>query len=178
MATPSTTQRKTPNQSRIPNAPKPIPKRPYDMTVEENKAIVDAQVKTHFAPKMPDPKPVYDEKAKKWGKEFLEQPAQYKMNLRSDYDRELIKQMRLKSEKKKTSAKSGKQIPQLGEQKHQSAPPLIVRSSDIDKEFRAVMDKELQLLDPRVISAAREMGITVTRPKKMLTHWVCLLVNF
>ena len=72
MATPSTTQRKTPNQPRIPTAPiKPLPKRPYDMTVEENKAIVDAQVKTHFAPKMPDPKPVYDEKAKKWAKEFL-----------------------------------------------------------------------------------------------------------
>ena len=78
---------------------------PYDMTVEENKAIVDAQIKAHFWPKMPQPKQVYDEKAKKWAKEFLEQPAQYKMNLRSDYDRELIKQMRLKSEKKKNKCK-------------------------------------------------------------------------
>ena len=38
--------------------------------------------------------------------------------------------------------------------------------SDIDKEFRAGMDKDFQLLDPRAISAAREMGITVTQAKE------------
>jgi hypothetical protein len=43
------------------------------------------------------------------------QPAQYKMNIPSDYDREFLKQGALSDEKKNTSAKSGKQIPQLGE---------------------------------------------------------------
>ena len=166
MATPvtSTTQRKTPNQSRIPKAPKPLPKRAYDKTVEENAAEVAAQVQAHFAPKMPEPKQIFDEKNKKWAKEFIEQPAKYKMNLRSDYDREILKQD-FKSENKKTSAKSGKQIPQLGEQKNQSVPPLIV-SSDIDKEFRADMDKDFQLLDPRAINAARELGMTVAQAKE------------
>jgi hypothetical protein len=37
------------------------------------------------------------------------------MNLPSDYDREILKQGAFSDEKKKTSAKSGKQIPQLGE---------------------------------------------------------------
>ena len=83
------------------------------------------------------------------------------MNLESDYDREIIKQTGAKSkQKKQTSAKSGKQICQLGQQKNQSVPPLIV-SSDIDKDFRADMDKYMELLDPRAMTAAREMGITV-----------------
>ena len=166
MATPatSTTQRKTPNQSRIPKAPKPLPKRAYDMTVEENAAEVAAQVQAHFAPKMPEPKQIFDEKTKKWAKELIEQPAQYKMNLRSDYDREILKQ-NFKSENKKRSAKSGKQVPQLGELKNQPLPPLIV-ISDMDKQFRADMDKDFQLLDPRAINAARQLGITVAQAKE------------
>jgi hypothetical protein len=51
------------------------------------------------------------------------------MNLPSDYDREISKQSVLCDEKKKTSAKSRKQIPQLGEQKNQSPPPLIEESN-------------------------------------------------
>ena len=171
MATPatSTTQRKTPNQSKIPGPPlKPLPKRPYDKTVEENAAEVAAQVQAHFAPKMPEPKQIFDEKTKKWAKEFIEQPAKYKMNLRSDYEREIIKQDAKRRQNKKPSAKSGKQIPQLGEQKNQSVPPLIV-SSDIDKDFRDDMDKDFELLDPRAINAARELGITVAEAKENAT---------
>jgi hypothetical protein len=43
------------------------------------------------------------------------------MNLPSDYDHEILKQGAL-SDEKKTSAKRGKQIPQLGEQENQSPP--------------------------------------------------------
>ena len=59
----------------------------------------------------------------------------------SDYDRELLRQEKLGNTKKKPSAKSGKQIPQLGEQKNQSVPPLIV-TSDSGEAFRAEMDKD------------------------------------
>jgi hypothetical protein len=43
---------------------KPLPQRAYDRTDEENKVISDAQVKAHFAPKKPEPKPTYSEKDK------------------------------------------------------------------------------------------------------------------
>jgi hypothetical protein len=72
-------------------------------------------MKAHFAPKKPGAKQTYSEKDKKWAMGMLTQPAQYKMNLPSDYDREILKQGALSDEKKKTNAKSGKQIPQLGE---------------------------------------------------------------
>jgi hypothetical protein len=42
-------------------------------------------------------------------------------------------------------------------------------SSDIDKDFRADMDKDMQLLDPRAIAAARELGITVAQAKENAT---------
>src|SRR3954463_14147947 len=103
------------------------------------------QVKAHFAPKKPEPKPVYNEKTKKWAKSFLEQPSQISMNLESDYDREIIKQAQ---KKKITSAKSGKQVAQLGAQKNQSIAPLKV-ISDLDKAFRAEMDMDMQIMDPR-----------------------------
>ena len=91
------------------------------------------------------------------------------MNLQSDYGRELSKLARAQSEQdKERSAKSGKQIAQLGQQKNQSVPPLIV-CSDIDKDFRADMDKDLQLLDPRAIPAAREQGITVSQAMENAT---------
>jgi hypothetical protein len=45
---------------------KPLPQRAYDRTDEENKAISDAQVKTHFAPKKHETKPTYSEKDKNW----------------------------------------------------------------------------------------------------------------
>jgi hypothetical protein len=53
---------------------------------------------------------------------MLTQPTQYKMNLPSDYDRKILKKGALSDDEKKTSAKSGKQIPQLEEQKNQRSP--------------------------------------------------------
>jgi hypothetical protein len=99
---------------------KPLPQRAYDRTDEENKVISDAQVKAHFAPKNPEPKPTYCEKDKNWAMGMLTQPAQYKLSL--PYKCETERQSDLAT-KAKGSAKSGKQIPQLGEQKNQSVPP-------------------------------------------------------
>src|SRR4051812_5531945 len=85
---------------KIVDIPPALPKRPYDKTDEETNADVAAQVKAHFAPKKPEPKPVYNEKTKKWAKSFLEQPSQISMNLESDYDLEIIKQAQKKKNHK------------------------------------------------------------------------------
>jgi hypothetical protein len=37
---------------------------------------------------------------------------------------------------------------------------------DIDKAFRADMDKDYELLDPRIIHAARELNISVSKAKE------------
>ena len=157
-------------RSPLPTVPhKNLPIRPYDRTVAENAAEVAAYNKAFFAPKKPEQKPVYDEKSKKWRKSFVEQPSKISMNLPSDYGRELTKLARAQSEQNKgRSAKSGKQIAQLGQQKNQSVPPLIV-CSDVDKDFRAAMDKDLELLDPRAIAAAKELGVTVSQAKEQAT---------
>ena len=42
-------------------------------------------------------------------------------------------------------------------------------SSDIDKDFRADIDKDLELLEPRAIAAATELGITVLKAKEQAT---------
>jgi hypothetical protein len=58
---------------------------------------------------------------KKWAIGMLTQPAQYKMSLPSNYTCEIERQSDLAA-KAKRSAKSGKQIPKLGEQKNRSVP--------------------------------------------------------
>jgi hypothetical protein len=68
--------------------------------------------------------------------------------------------------KAKRSAKSGKQIPQLEEQKNQLIPPLIIGPTDIYTSFRAEMDKDHELLDPRVIAAAGALGMTIIQAKE------------
>jgi hypothetical protein len=89
---------------------KPLPQRAYDRTNKENKVISDAQVTGHFAPKQPEAKQTFSEKDKNWAMGMLTQPAQYKMNLPSDYDHEISKQSVL-SDEKKTSAKAGNNFP-------------------------------------------------------------------
>jgi hypothetical protein len=83
--------------------------------------ISDAEVKTFFAPKQHEPKPTYSDKAKKWAIGMLTAEPQYKRSLPSDYKREIERQSNLAKAKR-----SEKQISQLGEQKNQSVPPLIV----------------------------------------------------
>jgi hypothetical protein len=50
---------------------KPLPKRAYDRTPEENKAIVDTEVKAFLAPKVPETKPTYTQKQKTWAIDML-----------------------------------------------------------------------------------------------------------
>jgi hypothetical protein len=146
----STTDKVVHKTTKIPEPSlKPLPKRAYHRTPEENKAIVDAEVKAFFARKEPDPKPTYSEKDKKWAIDMLTTEAQYKRSLPSDYKREIERQ----SDLAKKAKRSGKQIPQLREQKNQSA-------------FRADLDMDRDLLDPRVIGAARALGITVMQAKE------------
>jgi hypothetical protein len=106
-------------------------------------------VKAFLAPKVPEPKPTYTEKQKAYAIDILTTDAQYKRNLPSDYKREIERQSDLAKAKR-----SGKQIPQLGEQKNQSVPPLIVGPPDIDTSFRADLEDDRLLLDPRVVAAA------------------------
>jgi hypothetical protein len=83
--------------------------------------ISDAEVKAFFAPKEPEPKPTYSDKDKKWAIGMLTAEPQYKRSPPSDYKREIERESDLAKAKRR-----GKQIPQLGEQKNQSVPPLIV----------------------------------------------------
>ena len=159
-----------PRTTRIPEPSlKPLPKRAYDRTDAENKLIVEGEKKAHFdrirKKFEPEPKETYSKEQFQWAKRMLEQPSQDEINRLSDYDRELVRQDNLGNMmKKKPSAKSGKQIPQLGEQKNQSVPPLIV-TSDGGEAFRE-MDKDWELLDPRYVNAAREQGVTVQEAKE------------
>jgi hypothetical protein len=84
--------------------------------------ISDAEVKAQFARKEPEPKPTYTPKQKTWAIGMLTAEPQYKKSLPSDYKCEIERQ----SDLAKKAKRSGKQIPQLGEQKNQSVPPLIV----------------------------------------------------
>ena len=167
-ALPRHTQKKQ-KGPKIVDIPSYPPKRgPNGLTHEENEAMVAAHNKKLFEPKKPEPKQVYDPKQVKWATDMLNHPSQISMNLPNDYDRELRKQAREQQEKKqaepkkkKRDAKCGGQIAQLGQQKKQVVSPLKV---NIDKEFQADMDKDL---DPRAIAAATELGITLSQAKKM-----------
>jgi hypothetical protein len=121
-ATVSTTDKVVHKSTKIPGPSlKPLPQRAGERTYEENKVISDAEVKAFFAPKEPEPKPTYSDKDKKWAISMLTTEPQYKRSLPLDYKREIERQSDLAKAKRR-----GKQIPQLGEQKNQSVPPLIV----------------------------------------------------
>jgi hypothetical protein len=84
--------------------------------------ISDTEVKAHFAWKELEPKPTYTPKQKTWAIGMLTAEPQYKQSLPSDYKREIERQ----SDLAKKAKRSRKQILQLGEQKNQSVPRLIV----------------------------------------------------
>jgi hypothetical protein len=100
---------------------KPLPKRAYERTLKETNAISDAQVKAHFAPKKPEAKPTYSEQDKKWAMGMLTQPPHYKMNLPSDYTREIERQSDLAAKAKKVQ-KAGNKFPS-SENRRISRPP-------------------------------------------------------
>jgi hypothetical protein len=89
-ATVSTTDKVVHKTTKIPGPSlKPLPKRAYDQTPEENDVIVRAEVKAFLAPKVPEPKPTFTPKEKKWAIGMLTAEPQYKKNLPSDYKHEI-----------------------------------------------------------------------------------------
>ena len=106
-----------------------LAKLPYEMTDEETKLVVAADVKCQLAPKRPEPKEKIDPKVVKHFVGLLERPPP---SPPSDYDRSIIKSHNENVKRSRSSSASGKTIPQLGEQKNQSCPrskcfPMMIR---------------------------------------------------
>jgi hypothetical protein len=98
---------------------------------------VKAEVKAHFAKKKPEPKLFIPPGTVKHFAETRAQPP----HLPSDYARSIVRA--------KKQPRSGKSIPQLGEQKIQSVPPLKVYSYD-DPETKYLVTKLGKDLDMEV----------------------------
>ena len=119
-------------RSPIPAVPhKNLPKRPYDYTDEETDVIAKNQYKDWLAnqkkPKAPEFPATSEEKAAVFKMlKTLEQPPPI---LIPDYDRSIRKSAEANRQRSKSSSASGKSVPQLGEQKNQSCPPLKVISN-------------------------------------------------
>ena len=107
----------------------PLSKRPYDMSEEENEAKVRRQLDAHFGPKPPPPpKEKVPEHVVEHFIHMAKPPAPNPID--SDYERQKRKayQAQTKMESSLSSSqvaaqKSGKTVPQLGEQAVQSIPP-------------------------------------------------------
>lgn len=134
---------------------------------------MEKQLKDFFEPKRPLEKPVYTKKQMDWAISFLNTPSQRSQNLDSDYLRELKKQSLNEMEKRavlnpkpaEMQKKSGKDVPMLGKQKKQSIDPLIVQR-DIDREFKALVYADIELMDQRAINGAQQMGISVLKARE------------
>jgi hypothetical protein len=127
------------------------------MTIEENNAEVAAQVKAHFAPKPPPPpKEKIPEKVIQHFVD-LAKPAVEKSE--SDYERSIKKSYRAQKDKELSlttgSNKSGKIVPQLGEQAVQSIPPLKVSTTDKP----VITDAARQMAREAGVTAEQLLGI-------------------
>ena len=100
----------------------PLSQRPYDMTKEQNDAIVKAQVEAHFAPKpaLPPREKVPEEKIDHFIR-MARPPAPKPVD--SDYERQIRKARQAQQQAGSRSSSSqaagqkcGKIVPQLGEQ--------------------------------------------------------------
>jgi hypothetical protein len=69
--------------------------------------------------------------------------------------------------RQKEVQKAGNKFPSSENSKNQSVPPLIIGPTNIHTSFRAKMDKDRELLDPRVIAAAGALGMTVMQAKEI-----------
>ena len=97
------------------------------MTVEQNKAFVDADVKRQLAPKRPEPRLIIDPEKAKRTLDALQRPPP--PPLLDDYDRSIVtshRQMKRSRSSSSSAPRTGKTIPQLGEQGKQSYSPLKV----------------------------------------------------
>jgi hypothetical protein len=166
----------TPSMSSNRRSPKrkqlsPLPKVPHQnipvlaahRTDEQRAAISKAEVATHFAKKVPEPKPVYTEKQTKYAIGFLNTPKQYDLHDKPDeYTRTLAKQMQKKSDdasgsndksaSKRGGCKKRSDVPQLGQQAKQSIPPLKVLD---DAQVLPQIDMQA------AAALAAEMGVSI-----------------
>ena len=105
--------RRGPREDPLPRVPPALPKRAYDLTVEETAVVVDADVKRQLAPRKPEPKKKIDAQSIKWAKNFIEQPSQFEINKPDNYLRYM---RRASSHTTRSSSASGKRdVAQLGE---------------------------------------------------------------
>jgi hypothetical protein len=89
--------------------------------MEECIEISNVEVKAHFAPKKPLPKQVIPLKISQYFVDMLEKKPGHVEALDTDYERSIVK-----SHSEMRKKKSGKQVPQLREQKKQPISPLKV----------------------------------------------------
>ena len=127
---------------------------PYERTDEENKAISQAETKEFFARKKLErhpPKQYIDPEKVDRMLKSLHQPEP---RLRSDYDRSIIKSTEATEwAKDSTGATSRRTVPQLGEQKKQSCPPLKVYNLEVIQGFPTYDE-----LDPEIIKEYKEVA--------------------
>ena len=144
--------------------------RTYDRTDAENEVIAKAQVKAFFAPKQKEPEFPSTETERAQVQKMLKKLHQPEPRLSSDYDRSILKSHDAKVRSMSSSA-SGKSVPQLGEQKNQSCPPLKVFS---DTEVRSSKGT-VEQYDPEVVAmygeAAAAHGMSIA-------EYVSQLVEF
>ena len=150
-----------PKTTRVPEPSlKPLLPRPWELSEAETKLAASADYEKWKADmkaiKEPEPKQVFTEKQKKWAKDFLTTPSQAELNMPDDYGHELRRQAKILKEEKEESKKSGKQVDQLGMQKKQSIPPLIVKAGPEE--------------DPEIIAAVAALGLTVAGAMKQASE--------
>ena len=162
-------QKKTPKQPKLPKSLQMPPKRPYDLTEEENKAAVDAECKAWFlslklkrqGPPPPEEIPFHlKDHFRKW---YDQLPGSHRRK-QDDYERSLNKSLRdeLEQNKEQKKAQSSsapkivKKIPQLGEQDKQSVAPLKVLPENPGAQGDYAPD-----VDISVINMAIQCGCTV-----------------
>jgi hypothetical protein len=139
----SSTTAKKPRAGSVKKAPAKLP---YDMTEEETKEFVAADVKHQLAPTHPDPTEKIDSVKARRLLENLRKPPP--PPLLSNYDRSIVKSYRDPQQRSGSSSSArGKTIPQLGEQKNQSCPPLKVFTDIANDPGVAAADPGFTLAD-------------------------------
>ena len=137
-ASSSTGSQRKSQAERLPRIPPSPPIRAWDRTVEENEAIVQAEVKQHFTRKKKPQKQTFDPETIKWATGFLTHPSQYEINKPDDYTRALRK---IDAITPRNVTGSGlpklKGVAQLGEQAKKTISPLkVVTDMDLAKATR------------------------------------------
>ena len=93
----------------------------YEMTDEECKTAVAAEVKSHFAPVQPQPKEKIPTKTNQHFVDILERPSSQLANMPSDYDRCIKKSYNEQMQRTKV-VQAGKKFPNSENRKYNRSP--------------------------------------------------------